>query len=83
MKKLEIETFFTIYVGLSVLKVVYWLGLVLSNSNFFINEKSQGRKSVRKKSTYLHTPANSASIALISHVTLQLKNVGKYSWVNI
>ena len=28
------------------------MGLVLSNSNFFINKNSQGRKSVREKSTY-------------------------------
>ena len=30
------------------------MGLVLSNSNFFINNNSQGRKSVREKSTYSH-----------------------------
>ena len=28
------------------------MGLVLSNSKFFINKNSQGRKSVHEKSTY-------------------------------
>jgi hypothetical protein len=51
IEKLEIEktkTTFTI----SVLKVVYWKGLVLPNSKFLINKNSQGRKSVCEKSTY-------------------------------
>ena len=47
-KKLEIEktkaTFIT-----SVLKVVHWVVLVFSMSNFFINKKSQGRKLSEKK----------------------------------
>ena len=36
----------------SVLKVVHQVGLVFSNSNFFINKSSQGRKSVHEKSTH-------------------------------
>ena len=45
IKKLEIEKTKTTCI-ISVLKVVYKVGLVLSNSNFFINKNSQGRKSV-------------------------------------
>ena len=37
----------------SVLKVVYWVVLVFSISNFFINKNSQRRKLSAKKSTYL------------------------------
>ena len=37
---------------ISVLKVVYLVGFVFSNSNFFITKSSQGRKSVREKSTF-------------------------------
>ena len=51
IKKLEIQKTNTTFI-ISVLKVVYYLGLVSSNSNFFINKNSQGRYSVLKKSTY-------------------------------
>ena len=42
IKKLEIEKTKLTFV-ISVLKVVCYVGLVFSNSNFFINKISQGR----------------------------------------
>ena len=51
IKKLEIEKTKTTFI-LSVLKVVYWVVLVFSISNFFINKNSQGRKLSAKTNTY-------------------------------
>ena len=51
VKKLEIEKPKTTFI-ISVLKVVFFMVLVFSISNFFINEKSQGRKLSAKKQTY-------------------------------
>ena len=51
IKKLEIEKTKPTFV-ISVLKVQYLVGFVFSKSNFFINKISQGRKSVREKSTF-------------------------------
>ena len=42
IKKLEIDKTKPTFV-ISVLKVGYWVDLVFSNSNFFINKISQGR----------------------------------------
>ena len=50
-EKLDIEKNKTTF-SISVLKVVYKLGLVFSNSNFFINKSSQERKSVCEKNTF-------------------------------
>ena len=58
MKKLEIEknkTTFTI----SVLKVVSWVGLVFSNSNFFIRKKFPGKENV-----FVLTDGNSALVSV-------------------
>ena len=43
-KKLEIEKKTKTTFIISVLKVVYYVVLVFSNSNFFFNKNSQGRK---------------------------------------
>ena len=43
MKKFEIEKTKPTFI-ISVLKVVYWVGLVYRISNFNINENSQGKK---------------------------------------
>ena len=48
-KELEIEKKTRTNCIISVLKVIYSVGLVFSNYNFFINKSSKGRKFVREK----------------------------------
>ena len=51
IKKLEIEKTKSTFI-ISILKVIYYVDLVFSNSKFFINKSSQGRNSVCKKSSF-------------------------------
>ena len=54
IKKLEIKKTKPTFV-ISVLKDEYCVGLVFSKSDFLLTKFDQGRKSVRRKSTFLST----------------------------